>query len=334
MKDSLHTQAYPAARRLPADTAAFHVEKDIGSLPDSTTAAGQDPAVQPLLPQRPAMRSTRPDTLNLPGWNVPETETGLSALPSVRDGNYFSRFPAYHPEIRVKDFGMTAEPRPYLLRDDIWVTAILLCCFLMVMVIFANSKKYIRQYLQDFFLNRMEKDSLFSMETGREMGQAVFLYLQTGLLAGLFFFDYTQATHDLFMSRSSSHMLLGLYILQSWIYLGLKQLAYHFVNWIFFDKEERSRWIKSYSFLISTEGVLLFPLALTMVFFNLPVQDTALCLLILLSLMKGLLFHKTFNIFFSKKHAFLHLIMYFCALEILPLYGLWHALTYTNDILL
>ena len=166
------------------------------------------------------------------------------------------------------------------------------------------------------------------------MSQAVFLYLQTGLLASLFFFNYTQTTQDLFMSRWSSHALLGAYILTNWIYIGVKQSAYIFVNWIFFDKGKRDRWIKAYSFLLSLEGILLFPLALTMVFFNLSIHDTAICLFILVGLIKVLLFYKTFNIFFSKIYGFLHLIVYFCALEILPLFGLLHALTYINDILL
>ena len=62
------------------------------------------------------------------------------------------------------------------------------------MTIFANSKKFIKQRLQDFFLNRMDKEKLFSIETGREMRHAVFLYMQSGLLVSLFFFDYTQTT--------------------------------------------------------------------------------------------------------------------------------------------
>ncbi len=89
---------------------------------------------------------------------------------------------------------MDADPLPYLLRHDDWVTGILLCCFLVVMTIFANSKKFIKQRLQDFFLNRMDKEKLFSIETGREMRHAIFLYLQSGLLVSLFFFDYTQTT--------------------------------------------------------------------------------------------------------------------------------------------
>ena len=334
MKDSLQT-ALPAHEKASYPIRQkFNPKKIIESLPADATPAQQDSAIQAMLPPRPTVRSARPDTLNLPGWQIPSAKTALSVQDIRYDENFFSTSPYYHAEINIDPAGMDADPLPYLLRHDDWVTGILLCCFLVVMTIFANSKKFIKQRLQDFFLNRMDKEKLFSIETGREMRHAIFLYLQSGLLVSLFFFDYTQTTRDLFMSPVYSHILLGIYVLISWIYLGLKQLFYAFVNWIFFDKERRSTWLKSYSFLVSAEGVLLFPLALITVFFNLPTYSVILCLCLLLGFIRLLLFYKTFCIFFPKFHGFLHLIVYFCALEMLPLCGLWQALTYTNDILL
>lgn len=235
-------------------------EKIIESLPADATPAQQDSAIQAMLPPRPTVRSARPDTLNLPGWQIPSAKTALSVQDIRYDENFFSSSPHYHAEINIDPTGMDADPLPYLLRHDDWVTGILLCCFLVVMTIFANSKKFIKQRLQDFFLNRMDKEKLFSIETGREMRHAIFLYLQSGLLVSLFFFDYTQTTRDLFMSPVSSHILLGIYVLICWIYLGLKQLFYAFVNWIFFDKERRSTWLKSYSFLVRPKGYYFFRL--------------------------------------------------------------------------
>ena len=135
-----------------------------------------------MLPPRPTVRSARPDTLNLPGWQIPSAKTALSVQDIRYDENFFSTSPYYHAEINIDPAGMDADPLPYLLRHDDWVTGILLCCFLVVMTIFANSKKFIKQRLQDFFLNRMDKEKLFSIETGREMRiarQPVFLRLHT-----------------------------------------------------------------------------------------------------------------------------------------------------------
>ncbi len=335
MKDSLQTAlpargnaSYPVRQE-------FSPKQIIESLPDSATPAQQDSAVQAMLPPRPTVRSERPDTLNLPGWKVPSSKAVLSAQ-DIRwyDENYFSSSPYYHAEVSIRPTGMDAEPLPYILCNDDWVTGILLCCFLVLMTVFANDKTYVKQRLRDFFLNRTEKEKLFPMEADCKTRRAFFLYLQNGLLTGLFFFDYTQASRDLFMPPVPLYVLLGVYAVVCWVYLGLKQLSYLFVNWIFFDKERRTFWMKSYSFLVSAEGALLFPLALAAVFFSLQIRDVILCLCLLWGFVRVLLFYKTFCIFFPKFYGFLHLIVYFCTLEMLPICGLWRALTYTNDILL
>ena len=167
MKDSLQT-ALPAHEKASYPIQQkFNPKKIIESLPADATPAQQDSAIQAMLPPRPTVRSARPDTLNLPGWQIPSAKTALSVQDIRYDENFFSSSPHYHAEINIDPTGMDADPLPYLLRHDDWVTGILLCCFLVVMTIFANSKKFIKQRLQDFFLNRMDKEKLFSIETGR-----------------------------------------------------------------------------------------------------------------------------------------------------------------------
>lgn len=165
MKDSLQT-ALPAHEKASYPIRQkFNPKKIIESLPADATPAQQDSAIQAMLPPRPTVRSARPDTLNLPGWQIPSAKTALSVQDIRYDENFFSTSPYYHAEINIDPAGMDADPLPYLLRHDDWVTGILLCCFLVVMTIFANSKKFIKQRLQDFFLNRMDKEKLFSIET-------------------------------------------------------------------------------------------------------------------------------------------------------------------------
>lgn len=334
MNDTIQT-TFPAQGNASRDVRhGFSPKHIIESLPDSATPAQQDSAIQAALPRRTTERSTRPDTLNLPGWHIPSADASCSARKVMYDKNFFSSTSLFHAETVIRPSGMYSAPQPYLLRDDDWITGILLCCFPLLMIVFSHSKKFVRQRIRDFFLNHMEKEKLFPMDTGNAAHHTVYLFLQDGLLGGLLFFDYTQATRDFFMLPFSPHVLLGVYAATCWAYLGIKQLLYLFVNWIFFDKEHRSAWLKSYSFLVSAEGVLFFPLALVAVFFNFPVRNVILCTLLLVGFIKLLLFYKTFCIFFKENHGFLHLIAYFCALEILPVCGLWRALTYTNDVLL
>lgn len=273
------------------------------------------------------------DSRSVAPWRMDDSQDGDTVL-KMYEETFFPPSPYDHPEAVFRYSGMPSEPLPYLLRNDDGVTSILLCCLLMIMVIFTRSRKYIHQQVQDFFFDRINQKTLFSITTGREMRYTLFLYMQTGLLVGLFAFDYTLSVCDMFMAPFTHFQLLGIYVLFCWVFLGVKQVLYSFVNWIFFDKVQRLTWMKSYAFLVSAEGLLLFPLALVMVYFNLPAEIVMLCLCIVLGMVKLLLFYKTFSIFFPNFYGFLHLIAYLCALEMLPACVLWKALMLTNKILL
>lgn len=313
-------------------TAPFNVKRIIESLPENATPSQQDSAVQANLPQRPSFRSTQPDTLNLPGWNIPKSKTDYASLPLYYQENFFKKDSLYHPELPYNAQGMIGQPLPYQLRYDDWITGILLFCFFVMISIFSKSRKLILQMMQDFFFAKPEHSSTVTEETGREKRETIFLLFQTSLLISLFFFDYTQYTADLSIGSMSSHTLLAIYVGICLIYFAAKHILYRFINWIFFNKQQHKSWTRAYYFLLSTEGVLLFPLAMLTVYFNTSLEKTALIFLILLFIVKILLFYKYFSIFFPKFYGFLHLIVYFCALEILPTISAWQALLYTNDI--
>ena len=181
MKDSLQT-ALPAHEKASYPIQQkFNPKKIIESLPADATPAQQDSAIQAMLPPRPTVRSARPDTLNLPGWQIPSAKTALSVQDIRYDENFFSTSPYYHAEINIRSTGMDADPLPYLLRHDDWVTGILLCCFLVVMTIFANSKKFIKQQGETFLdrdgpRNAPRHFPLFAKRIAR---QPVFLRLHT-----------------------------------------------------------------------------------------------------------------------------------------------------------
>jgi len=49
-------------------------------------------------------------------------------------------------------------------------------------------------------------------------------------------------------------------------------------------------------------------------------------------LVKILTFYKSYIIFFKQKRYFLQIILYFCALEIVPLFALWGGLLSIVDL--
>lgn len=267
-------------------------------------------------------------------WPLPEgePEAKLPDMGLFDEASFFASSPFYYTSGTVQARGFTSPLAPYLLREDDLVTGVLLCCFVAMAFVFASSKKYVSRRMKYFFTQSAEA-KLFPTQTGVDKRNAWFLYLQWGVLASLLFFACTQGAREAFMPTASSHVVLGLYVLTCWAYVGIKQMLYTFVNWIFFNKEKRAAWINSYTFLISSEGALLFPLALIAVYSNAEAQKMIVYSFLVIGFVRLLLAYKTICIFFPKFHCALHFITYLCALEILPFCGLLKALSFLNSIL-
>lgn len=266
----------------------------------------------------------------VPDCNEP-VRLGLSRL---QDCSFFSTSTYYHPEQNFTAKGFASEPLPYTMQRDNGVMCILLACFFMMAVVYSHRRLTIRQRIQVFLLGHTRRNATSDLRTGSEIRHTVYLFIQAAVLFAFFTFHQTQATTDLSLPLTPIPALFGIYCAICGVYVWLKLQGYRFVNWIFFDKEARRSWIKSYTFLFSAESVALFPIALTTVTFNLSVSTTSWLLAVTLTVIKLMLLYKTFYIFFAENRGVLQLILYLCALETVPALLLRQALMQTNEILL
>ena len=113
----------------------------------------------------------------------------------------------------------------------------------------------------------------------------------------------------------------------------MKFLLYSIVDWVFFDKKKNIQWMKSFIFIISTEGILLFPIVLLFAFFHISVSSAVIYTLLVVFISKLLSFYKTYIIFFARNAAILQSFLYFCALELMPLGILWGIIMATSEYL-
>ena len=159
-------------------------------------------------------------------------------------------------------------------------------------------------------------------ETTGEFRFQSFLVMQTCLLLALlaFFYanDYIADTYVL----SSQYQLIGIYFAVILGYVLLKMMLYSGVNWVFFESKKIGQWSQFLLFIFSIEGILLFPLVILQVYFDIGLRNTLICSLVIIILLKILSFYKCFDIFFKRTSVFLQIILYFCALEVLPLLSL------------
>lgn len=233
----------------------------------------------------------------------------------------------------TKEVGMQGVPLCHTLRDDPFITLILLACFLLFVCVLKNNKKYVGQHLKNLFVQK-RRASLFDDSTEAGNGFMTVLSFVTCVLAGICLYKYSITIQPFLSGHVPALLLVGIYIACACFYVLLKWGFYDFINWIFFDKEQRDSWNVIYFDWWGGVCFLLFPLLLLVVYLNLNFQISNYLMLLVLLLAELILFYKCIRNFFGQIYGFLHFILYFCALELVPLILFWKVIDYINNILI
>ena len=86
-------------------------------------------------------------------------------------------------------------------------------------------------------------------------------------------------------------------------------------------------------FVLAIAGMLVAPAVLLQIFFDIDGEKCFIYLMGLFILVKILLFYKCYVIFFKGIDSILQIILYFCALEIIPPFSMWGALLLISNCL-
>ena len=206
--------------------------------------------------------------------------------------------------------GMKGEPMPYLLRSDWFITGILFLCIIVISYIASQGKKHLQQQLKSIFTTR-ERANLFDDATGSDIRYTFALIINTCIMLGICTYHYVINSTPQLLSSENSSFLLGFFIFLSILYMIIKWSIYKTINWIFFEKARNLSWMVSYFNVIVWLGLILLPVILLTVYFDLTASNSFLFMAIVIISAKILLFWKCFHNFFGKIHGILHLIMYF-----------------------
>jgi len=292
-------------------------------LPKNATPAQQDSMVRAHVKVSPIHWSAMPDTLHLPGHQPGKSIRDVS-LPQYYRESFFSKDSLFHPELKGGRLGVAGDPVPYTVAGDDFVTTLLIFCFLMACVAFAKSRLFIIRQAKTFFRTPRFGTTVIT-ETSNELRFQLFLALQTCLLVAIGYFIYSRASiSDTF--TIDQYLVISIYAGYVATYFLLKALLYTLVDWVFFDRKKNEQWMKSYLFLLSCVGVALFPAIMLMTYFGFSLQAAVVYALVVVIIAKILSFYKSFIIFFRRNGTFLQIILYFCALEVVPLFALWGGL--------
>ena len=269
------------------------------------------------------------DTIYLPLRDQGRSLTDVQLPQYYREG-FFSKDSLFHPELPGGSFGVGGDPLPYSIHNDNVITSILLLFFVLMVIAYANTHEFIIRQLKNFFY--VPHDGMGEItETGSELRFQLFLVLLTSVMLALLYYFYTiHFIGDSFILQSQYH-LIAIYLVMMVCYFVVKWLMYSLVNRVFFDSKRNRHWVKTKLLISSIEGMVLFPAVLLQAYFNMSEQNVIIYFIIVLIFVKILTFFKCYVVFFRRNVFELQIILYFCALEMVPLLAFWGALDYVAN---
>ena len=280
--------------------------------------------------------------------SVAQTESSQSANSHLMDSFDFPGFSLFGKKVKGLDGffskdsklgsqmetvhdGVLGDPAPYSVSNDDTVAGALLVCFALAMLAASMSRNFILRQLKSLFHLPYRRTNVG--ETAYEVRFQLFLVVQTALLFSITYYLYNRSlTGDSYIL--DSHLLVvGIYFAIFLGYFLIRYLLYSVVNWVYFPRRSNIQWAQFRLFLTSVEGVLLFPGVLLLIYFGIPIEYALIYVAIVVILTKILTFYQGFVIFFKRTNVSLQIILYFCALELMPLTALLGILTYTGNYL-
>ena len=249
-------------------------------------------------------------------------------LQEYESRSFFSKDTLPYSEIHLP--GVAGDPAPYMMRDDDVLVCLVLLCFIMAMGVFAHSRQAIFHQLKEFFYIPHTEYADAVMPGGFAL---LILNVQTCLLLGITYYFFT--THyiaDTYL-LDSPYALMGVYAGVFAVYFLAKTIIYQLVNAVFFEGKKNRQMTWALFFIAALEGIAFFPAIVMQVYFGLSMQTVVYYFIFVLIIAELMTFYKCWVIFFRQISAFLQIILYLCALEIVPLLILGGALArITNEL--
>lgn len=269
------------------------------------------------------------DTLCLHGLPASPSPT-VEDLVSFDNCSFFAGDTLLHADVHYRSFGFNTTSTPYHLRYDGWSGLALLLCLLLAANLVLRLRKKFRELLRGIFFPIPGKMDEPLVDDPLRYSTRLVAVCLLSFTSTMVTFTYTQHDVEYYLFTETPYYLFAAFGVLWLTYFLLKRLAGNFVNWIFFKREKIFTYQRAYTFFYAVEALLSLVLAVVVVYLPVPMEEVLLMSLCLVFLVKILLLFKTYQLFFPKLYGALHLIVYFCTLELMPLLVLVQLLAYTE----
>jgi len=249
---------------------------------------------------------------------------------SFDDCSFFAGDTLLHAEVPYRPYGYIATSTPYHLRYDGWSGLVLLLCLLLAANLVLRLRKKFRELLRGVFFPIPGKMDEPLVDDPLRYSTRFIAVCLLSLTAAMVTFVYTQHDVEYYPFTETPYILFAAFLVLWLVYFLVKRMAGNFVNWIFFRREKIFTYQRAYTFFYALGALLSLVLAVVVVYLPVPLEEVLLLTICLVFLVKILLLFKTYQLFFPKLYGTLHLIVYFCTLELMPLLVLVQLLVYAG----
>ena len=244
--------------------------------------------------------------------------------------SFFRNYTLLHTEVPYRPYGFSTSDTPFRQRQDGWSGLLLLVCLLFAASLVMRLRKKFCELLRGVFLPIPGKTDEPIVDDPLRYSTRILAVCLLSLAAAMVTFSYTQHDVGFYLFPETPYILFAAFLLLWLAYFLVKRMMGNFVNWIFFRSEKIFTWQRAYTFIYVAEAMLFLLLALVVAYLPISPEEMFLMAFCLVFFVKLVLLFKTYQIFFPKMYGSLHLIVYFCTLEIMPLLVLQQILTYAT----
>ena len=247
----------------------------------------------------------------------------------AQDDSTWTAVPPLQEVARSYGGRVAGESLPFCFRNDDVITGLLLLLLFVSTFIVSHGWNYLVSATGEFFQGKRH-DTIFDTQDEKALHGGSILVLQTTVCMGLLAFGFLDDFYPQRLQADSPYVLLGCDIGVCIIWMALRLGLFHLVNSILFEREACRAWMSGMWLIVMASGLLLLPFTLLATYFDLSLSTQQSVLVLIGGVSEILLIYKSYITFFRHKGGSLHLILYLCTLEIIPLLLLWRTFNWAN----
>ncbi len=216
---------------------------------------------------------------------------------------------------------------PFTIEQSDSIFGLLLVCFLFFTHIYNGGYAFLKENVA-FLLYPEKSQRLHRQTTSKEVLYSYFLIFQSVVLASIALYDVFLESDEGLDVLHRPLLTIFLFMLLLGVFLGIKDLIYRFLGYIFDQQKEVSQLRRAFIISIEVLGIVYLVPVLLIVYSPYYHFQIIVFMVILFLIVQILLFYQIIIFFIREKFNFLYLIAYLCTFEILPYIFLFIGLAY------